>query len=181
MHEHKIPVSLSTQCSLHNSAGKSTAVGDSPSSRRRARGNSIVSKASGPNDTELGLVKQAPFLHWQILTFTVCVSPKPCRSVTSTGTSYIPVLSCLVCCNVAAVSKEETRVKITKRLTLLQEIATKLEVNFSEHSLQNGLPSQREWNYLYAHLNSRIITKHTVCKKNFFVFINRPANIDVQY
>lgn len=163
MHEHKIPVSLSTQCSLHNSAGKSMAVGDSQSSRRRARGNSIASKASGPNDTELGMVRQAPFLHWQILTFTVCVVPAPCRSVTSMRTSCIPVLSSLVCCNVAAVAKEETRVKVTKGLTFLRETATELEGNSSEHSLQNGLPSQIERNYLYAHLDdSRTITKHSV-------------------
>lgn len=112
MHEHKILVSSSAQCSLHNSAGMSLSVGgDSQSSRRRTRGNSIASKASAPNDTEVSLAKQTPFLHWQILTFTVCSSPKPCRSLMSTGTLCIPLGSALICSNVAAVSGEEAHEK----------------------------------------------------------------------
>lgn len=91
IHERKLLVFLSTQCGLHNSAGKSIAVEDSQSSRRRARGNSKASIPSGPNDTELALAKQTPSLHWQIRTFTVCKSPLPCRSVTITSTSCIPV------------------------------------------------------------------------------------------
>lgn len=123
MHEHKILVSLSAQCSLHNSAWVYQ-WGDSQSSRRRARGNSIASKASAPNDAEVCLAKQTPFLHWQILTFTVCISPKPCRSLMSTGTLCIPVGSALICSNVAAVSGEETHVnKSMKRRTFIWETA----------------------------------------------------------
>lgn len=108
---HKIPVVLSTQCGLHDSAGKSVTVGDSQSSRRSASGSSIASKASAPNDTDLCLAKQTPFLHWQIRTFAVCVLPEPCRSLTSIGTLYTPVGSSLICFNTADVSEEETHVK----------------------------------------------------------------------
>lgn len=83
-HEHKILVSLFRQICLHNCAGVSVSVGNSQSSRRRTRGNSIASKASPPNDTECSLAKQAPFLHSQILIFTVCIPPLLCRSLTST-------------------------------------------------------------------------------------------------
>lgn len=119
LYMYKIPVLLSTQCGLHDSAGGSITVGDSQSSRRSARGSSIASKASGPNDTEFCLAKQTPFLHWQIRTFAVCVLPEPCRSLTSIGTLYIPVGSSLICFNVADVSEEETHVKIMMRLTFV--------------------------------------------------------------
>lgn len=95
--------------------------------RRRARGNSIVSRASGPNDLDSGLAMQTPFLHWQILTFAVCVPPEPCRSVTSRGTLCSPVGSSFICCNVAAVSKEERGVNVTtgyynKRIVMPKEM-----------------------------------------------------------
>lgn len=102
---------------LHNSAGMRISVGDSQSSRRRARGSSIASKASDPNDTELCLAKQTPFLHWQSLTFAVCLLPKPCRSVMSMGTLCIPIWSALICVNVAAVSGEDTCTESMKRQT----------------------------------------------------------------
>lgn len=110
MHDYKISVLLSTLCGLRDSAGKCVTVEDLQSSRRSARGSSIASKASGPNDLEVCLAGQTPLLHWQSRTLAVCILPKPCRSLTSMGTLYTPVGSSLVCFNVADVSVEETHV-----------------------------------------------------------------------
>lgn len=61
---------------------------DSQSSRRSKSGSTTASTAREPSFAERFLAKQTPLLHWQILTFTNCVFPKPCRSLMSMGTLY---------------------------------------------------------------------------------------------
>ena len=65
--------------------------GHSQRSRSRNRASSMARTAHTPREAELLRAGHSPLWQWQILTVTVCVSPNPCRSSTSSGTLYSPV------------------------------------------------------------------------------------------